>query len=367
MENKLLYKIALPKLTGVGPILTKVLLSYCGNEEEIFKKNRKELAKIPQLGNITAHKIIESREAALSRARDELPFIKKNNIQVISYVDKEYPNRLKYCDDSPVMLFFKGNADLNSEKVISIVGTRRVTNYGKKLIKDFLYELRGSDVLIVSGLAYGADTKVHQACVEFQIPTLGVLAHGLDILYPPRNKKLAAQMQKNGGLLTEYFSNTNPDRQNFPERNRIVAGISDATIIVESDVKGGSLITADIAFSYNRDVFTFPGNVGSQYSSGCNNLIKYQKASLIENTADVFRVLGWEKTMASQQSRQRQLFLDLGEIDQKIVKQLLSESLSAQQISVKSSLPLSLIQTHLLNLELQGVVRISPGNLYTLN
>ena len=367
MDSELLYYIGLQILKGVGPVNAKLLLSYCGSAKTVFTANEEELLQIPQIGQITVNQIIHSRDVALQRAKEELFYIEKNNIQVLPYNHDEFPNRLKYCDDGPALLFYQGTANLNATKIVTIVGTRRMTDYGKRLIKDLLYEMQGMELVVVSGLAYGVDTAVHKACVEYNIPTIGVLAHGLDRIYPARNHSLANSMKQKGGLLTEFLTKTNPDRENFPKRNRIVAGLSDATIVVESDVKGGSLITADIAFSYDRDVMAFPGSVNQQFSGGCNNLIKYNKASLIENAGDVFRLLGWEKTGEEKKNRQRQLFLDLGEVEQKLVKLLMKESLSAHLLSVKSSIPLPLVQTHLLNLELKGVVRIAPGNRYTLN
>ena len=362
-----IYKIALLKLKGIGSVNAKLLLSYCGSAQKVFEATKKELVAIPQIGEITAQSVLASKEEALETATAELEFIERENIQIISYYDAEYPNRLKYCEDSPVTLFYKGNANLNAEKFLTIVGTRNITNYGKQIVKDVLYQLRGIDVTIVSGLAYGVDTEVHKACLEHNLPTIGVLAHGLDKIYPSQNRKLANQMLEHGGLLTEFTTNTRPDRENFPKRNRIVAGISDATIVVESGESGGSLITADIAFSYNRDVMAFPGNVDQEYSKGCHRLIKSNQASLIENADDILRLLGWQIDEKVNQNRQKQLFLNLNEVEQQIVKLLLNNPLSAELISVKSSLPLSLVRTHLLNLELNGVVRISPGNEYTLN
>ena len=367
MKSNVIYKIALLKLKGIGSVNAKLLLSYCGSAEAVFSAPKEELIAIPQIGEITANHILSSKEEAISIAEEEIDFVEKNNIQVISYYDEQYPNRLKYCDDSPVTLFYKGNASLNAQKMLTMVGTRKITNYGKQLIKDFLFQLRGMDVTVVSGLAYGVDTEVHKACLEYQLPTIGVLAHGLDAMYPARNKKLSKTMLEKGGLLTEFTTNTRPDRENFPKRNRIVAGLTDATIVVESGESGGSLITADIAFSYSRDVMAFPGSVGQEHSQGCNNLIKYNKASLIETADDALRLLGWQRGEQTKQNRQKQLFLDLNEVEQQIVKVLMKQPHSAEMISVKSSLPLSLVRTHLLNLELNGVVRISPGNQYTLN
>lgn len=359
--------LTIAKLSGIGSKMMKNLISHFGSAENLLNAELEDLLRIDNIGKATAGKILSSKEEAIEIAREEFNFIEKKNIKHIPFVSKEYPNRLHYCDDSPFSLFFIGNANLNAQKIISIVGTRKVTEYGKRIIKDFLYDLKEANILVVSGLAYGVDSEVHKTCVEFNIPTVGVLAHGLDNIYPATNKNLAKKMIQNGGLLTEYFTKTNPDRQNFPTRNRIVAGLADATIIIESDKKGGSLITAEIANSYKRDVFAFPGNIQQQYSSGCNALIKQHKADLIENANDLFQTMGWQSIEAKPQSRQRKLFLELNETEQKIVQILHEEPLTADKISVKSLLPMSLIHTHLLNLELKGVVRPLPGNKFTIN
>lgn len=359
--------LAVAKLSGIGSKMMKNLIGHFGSAEHLLNANINDLLEVDKIGAVTAKKIIESKKEALEIAQHEFDFILKKNINHIPFVSKDYPNRLHYCDDSPFSLFFIGNANLNTQKVISIVGTRKVTEYGKRIIKDFLYELKDSDVLVVSGLAYGVDSEVHKTCVEFNIPTVGVLAHGLDLIYPATNKNLAKKMIQNGGLLTEYFTKTNPDRQNFPTRNRIIAGLADATIIIESDRKGGSLITGEIANSYKRDVFAFPGNIHQQFSSGCNSLIKQHKADLIENASDLFQTMGWSKLEQTTQNRQRKLFLELNETEKKIVQILNEEALSADLLSVKSLLPMSLIHTHLLNLELKGVIRTLPGNKFTIN
>jgi len=368
METDFTYEIALTQLQGVGPKLSKVLLSKYHSAKNIFSATKKDLLNIEQFGTVVASQLLSSKKTALKRAEEEMKYLQKNpRVRPIFYTNKQYPNRLKYCDDAPVLLYAEGNMNLNAPKIIAIVGTRKISSYGKKLISDLIYQLTEDNVVIISGLAYGVDSQVHKECVKHKIENVGVLAHGLDTLYPATNRQLAKNMVKNGGLLTEYLTNTRPNRENFPSRNRIIAGLADATIVIESDVSGGSLITADIAFSYHRDVFAFPGRVDDQYSSGCNQLIKTQKALLIENASDLYRHLGWDTTASSNTSRQRQLFVELSDQEQQIATFLQEEDLTAEQISVKCGMPLSKVRTLLLNLELKGVLRISPGNQFALN
>ncbi len=367
MNEQLLYQIGITKLKGIGPKLSQQLIQHYGDACSIFSATKQEIAKIEQFGPKTANFIEESKQEALDIANDEISYLKKKpHIRPIFFTDSEYPNRLKYCSDAPILLFSEGKMELNHSRIISIVGTRKMTNYGQKLIQDFLFELQNEDILVVSGLAYGVDSFVHKTCVDLGIATVGVIAHGIDTIYPPANKNLAKKMKQNGGILTEFTTKTKPNRENFPIRNRIVAGLSDATIIVESDYKGGSLITADLAFSYNRDVFAFPGRVGDQYSTGCNYLLKTQKALLIEHSRDLFYHLGWDKK-SEQKQRQKSLFIELTDEERKIAKLILKESLTLEQISIKSMLPMNEVRTVVLNLELKGLLRIVPGNQYLLN
>ncbi|MBX2846262.1 MAG: DNA-processing protein DprA [Saprospiraceae bacterium] len=367
MESKHLYQIAITALDGVGPVIARNLISYCGSVESVFSSSLQELVRIPGIGKLTAQKLIASRKAALKRAEKELKFLDRNkHIQPIFYLDKDFSNRLKFCSDAPLMVYFNGNVDLNANRMIAVVGTRRMSNYGRKLIETFIEQIAGTGVIVVSGLAYGVDTYVHKVCVQHQVATIGVLAHGLDRIYPATNKKLAKAMVKHGGLISEYTHETNPDRENFPSRNRIIAGLSDATVIIESKKQGGSLITGDLAISYHRDVFAFPGRVNDENSSGCNAFIKQQKALLIEQAGDLFAQLGWEQSIVKKNA-QRRLFVDLAENERIIVKALAGTSSSPEEISIKSSLPLSQVNTHLLNLELKGVIRSIPGNLYIVN
>jgi DNA processing protein len=262
-----LHKIALTFIKSIGPVTAKNLLAYCGSAENVFSASKKQLLQIPGVGVKTIDAIRGTD--ALVRAQQELDFVEKHEIEVLFFSDEKYPKRLKNCIDSPLLLYFKGTADLNHQRIISIVGTRNATAYGKNLCKQLCEVLSPYNVLIVSGLAYGIDVTTHKECIASNIPTVGVLGHGLDRLYPKIHKSISQKMVFNGGLLTEFPILTNPDRQNFPQRNRIIAGIADATIVVEASIKGGALITAEIANSYNKDVYAFPGRTNDVFSEGC--------------------------------------------------------------------------------------------------
>ena len=281
----LLHKIALSCITGVGSVLARNLVSYCGSPEDVFSAKRKHLRKVPGIGPKTVELIENHR--AFERAEKELAFINKYNIQALFLTDETYPKRLKNCFDAPVMLYFKGNADLNSGKVISVVGTRSSTDYGRDICRTLLAGLKVHNPLIVSGLAYGIDFLAHKEALKNSLSTVGIMAHGLDRIYPSPHRPLAEKMVASGGLLTEFVSGTAPDRENFPKRNRIIAGLADVVIVVEANIKGGALITAELANSYDRDVFAFPGRITDEYSSGCNHLIKTHRANLITKLADL--------------------------------------------------------------------------------
>lgn len=366
MSDSLKYKIALTLIPSIGDILAKKLLTYCGNAEQIFREKKSTLEKIPGIGAAYAKAVIS--HSIFDRAEEEMRFITENKIQPIFYSDVAYPKRLTYCEDSPVMLYFKGQTNLNAEKVISIVGTREATDYGKELCEKLIAELGAHQVLIVSGLAYGIDTCAHRAALDNQLSTVCVLAHGLDKIYPSVNKPMANKMLESGGWLSDFTSKVIPDKENFPRRNRIVAGISDATIVIESKAKGGSLITAEIANSYNRDVFAFPGRVNDIFSEGCNNLIKQHKAALIQSAADIVYLLGWEKTNQVNAPVQKQLFIEL-KPNEELVVNLLKEKnqLAIDDLCLLSKLPMSSVSALLLTLEFSGIIKSLPGKMYRLN
>ena len=363
-----LHQVALTFIKNIGPTLAKSLVSYFGDAESVFNASRAKWMKVPGIGEKTVDQM--DMGAALCRAEEELKFIEKNKIDVIFYTDSRYPKRLKICNDSPVLLYSKGNANLNAQHIISIVGTRNATDYGKHLCKQLVEELQAYNVLVVSGLALGIDVAAHKECVKLNVPTVGVLGHGLDRIYPGQNRSIAEKMQENGSLLSEYPSGTIPDRENFPQRNRIVAGIADATIVVEASLKGGALITAEIANSYNRDVFAFPGRIGDDYSEGCNFLIRNNKAALLTSGADLAYVLGWEKTDELKPvAEQFMLPIDLSKDEQTIfnILQLSKSPVAIDELTIQTNMPTSLLAMNLLNMEMQGYIRSLPGKVYCVS
>ncbi len=366
MQENLKYKIALTLIPNVGDILAKRLVAYCGGIEAVFSEKKSALEKIPGIGSVNVKDVIN--HSIFERVEEEIKFIKKNNITPLFYLDATYPKRLLHCEDSPVLLYYKGNTNLNSEKIISIVGTREATEYGKKLCEDLIAELAPHNVVIVSGLAYGIDICAHKAALDNKLQTVCGLAHGLDRIYPVIHNSIAQKMLENGGWLTDFISDTKPNRENFPRRNRIVAGISDATIVIESKKKGGSLITADIANSYNRDVFAFPGRIDDVCSEGCNNLIKQNKAALIQSGADLVYILGWEQTKNRKAPKQKQLFIELS-TDEELVVNVLKEkeSVTIDDLCFACKLPMSKVSALLLTLEFSGIVKSFPGKAYRLN
>jgi DNA processing protein len=370
-QQDLLYKIALTLLPDVGNVTAKNLLAFSGNAESVFKEKKSSLLKIPGIAERTADKLLAdlSNKNYLLRAEKEIRFIEANKAEVIFYTDEKYPSRLKYCHDSPVLLYYKGSADLNTAKIVSVVGTRTPTEYGKELTKQFVSELAGSGILVVSGLAYGVDVLAHKTALESELDTVGVVAHGLDRIYPSVHESIALKMQSQGGILTDYMSGTNPDRENFPSRNRIVAGMCDALVVIETRLKGGSLITAEIANSYGRDVFAFPGRANDEFSSGCNAFIKRNKAVLIENAADLLYVMNWEdKPKKVSAGKQIPLPVNLNAKEKKIVDVFKDkQSVHIDEICYLSGFTVSDVAANLLQLEFTNVVRSLPGKMYQLN
>ena len=365
-DRTLHFCIALTLLPGVGDINAKKLVAVTGSAEALFTEKRSALLRIPGMNRSILTNITNNRDI-LERASKEVEFIRKFRITPHFFTESGYPERLKQCIDSPVLLFTLGNADLNKPRIVSVVGTRRATEYGKEICQRLISGMVELEVLVVSGLAYGIDTCAHKSALDNGLQTAGVLAHGLDRIYPPLNKQLALRMTEQGGLVTEFLSGTNPDRENFPKRNRIIAGLSDATIVVEAGVKGGALITADIANSYNRDVFAVPGRIGDPVSEGCNNLIKTNRAALIQSAADISYIMGWDKEKPAQKVVQRSLFIQL-EPDQEMVVSILRENgdCSLDKICIASGLQTSKVASALLNLEFEGLVKCLPGKIYRL-
>lgn len=368
-EEEQLYSIALTMIPGVGHIGAKRLVDGMGSATDVFRLRNELPDRLPGV----SRRIVEALDAprAIERAREELAFVQKKQIRCLTLADEAYPSRLRECEDAPVVLFFRGNADLNALRIVSVVGTRRTTDYGLQTCATFLRELKElcPDVLVVSGLAYGIDIQAHREALANSLPTVGVLAHGLDRIYPSVHRKTAVEMLAQGGLLTEFLSGTMPDRYNFISRNRIVAGMSDAVVVVESAEKGGSLITAGLAGSYNRDCFAFPGRAGDTSSRGCNLLIRENKASLLLSAEELVTDMGWMEKTAPVKGEcvQRSLFLNLSDEEQLVVRLLEQQGdLQINTLVVAANIPVHRMNAILFELEMKGVVRVLAGGVYQL-
>ncbi len=364
-NEELLYAIALTKIDKVGAVTAKNLVNFFGTAQAVFKARKKDLLRIPQIVESMIPSFLDP--ISLTLAEKELRYIEKEGIQLLFYTDPTYPARLKNYNDCPFFLFYKGTSNLNMDKIIAVVGTRKMTEYGKAMINQLIDALSGMGILVVSGLAYGVDSQVHKRCIETGIETIGILGHGLDRIYPAENRSLAKSMIGQGGLLTEFGINTKPDRENFPKRNRIVAGMSDAIIVVETLREGGSMITASYANQYNKDVFAFPGKAQDPYSSGCNFLIKNHQAQLIESAEDLILNMRWDVDSHSKKQIQQQLFVDLDE-DETCIIQLLKENNSLHIDHFHQNLEFSpgQLASLLIGLEFKGVLQALPGKKYTL-
>lgn len=363
MNCELLYEVALTLVPGIGDVNGKKLVAYCGGAEAVFREKKKSLSKIPGIGEKTVDSILS--QDVLSRAEKELDFADKYGIRILYYLNSNYPKRLQHCYDSPMVLYCSGYTDLNVAKIIGVVGTRNVTDYGKLMTDKIISELVDDDVMVVSGLAYGVDTCAHIASVKNGLKTAAVLAHGLHTIYPPMNKNLAKRILEDGGcLLTEQISGVDPDRENFPKRNRIVAGMIDCLIVVESAAKGGALITAEIANTYDREVFAVPGRVGDIYSIGCNNMIKDNKASILLDADGLRSIMRWDedKKVVPKQMR---MFREFSE-DEKMVMNLFEENavVYLDKIITETSFSPTKIASILLSLEFDGVLAALPGKRY---
>jgi DNA processing protein len=358
-----IFQIAITMLPGVGDVLAKNLIAYCGSAEAVFAEKKSALEKIPGIGNTTAAKI--KAATPLKRAEEELAYITKHNITTFFYLDEAYPKRLKHCIDAPILLYFRGKGGLNPNRAISIVGTRNATQHGRETTEMLVKETKPYQITIVSGLAYGIDIAAHKAAVDERVPTVGVLAHGLDRIYPALHLKIAEQMLENGGLLTEFPSGTNPDRENFPKRNRIIAGLSDATVVVEAAEKGGALITAELAHGYNRDVFAMPGRVNDPFSAGCNKLIFLNKAAILRHAKDLEFYLNWQSDEKQSKPQQSKLFIEISAEEQPIADLLRqSGKIHIENLCTLAALPVSKVLHVLFNLEIKGAVRAHPGKVY---
>jgi DNA processing protein len=353
------YQIALTQLCGFGPIRTRQLLQFVENEASVFDLPIKKLAQISGFSTDILKKM--NRESALEKSDVILQAIQRQQIDLLFYTDIEYPRRLKQCEDAPLLLYTKGNLDLNDTRFVAIVGTRDASDYGKRICSELIQQFVGTDIVVVSGMAYGIDIAVHQLCLQYGVQTIGVMAHGLEIVYPHLHRSTAKKMLNQGGLISEYPPNTKPDRENFPMRNRIVAGMCDATIVVESKIKGGSLITADLANDYSRDVFAYPGNVFDEHSEGCNSLIANNKAHLIRNGADFLQKMGWDLTVRN--PVQRSIFHSLSTEEQHVMALLeKSGQMNIDSMAMHLNFPSSKLSVILFQLEMNGLIASVPGN-----
>ncbi|MFN4286475.1 MAG: DNA-processing protein DprA [Lacibacter sp.] len=366
VPTDLLYQIALTHVPQIGPVQARILAEHFEDAASIFKAKKQQLEKIEGIGPVRAA-AIKSFEN-FERAEAEVAFVDKHNIRALYLKHADYPQRLLHCYDPPTVLYYKGTANLNSAKIIAVIGTRHNTDYGKEMTQRLLESLAPYQPLVVSGLAFGIDALAHKKALQLQLPTVGVLAHGLDTIYPGPHSNLARDMvAAGGGLLSEFGQGTPPDRHNFPTRNRVVAGMCDATVVIETAPRGGSMITANLAYSYNRDVFAFPGKVTDGRSEGCNQLIQQQKAILLRSGEELARHMGWI-SQPPRQSTQRQLFVQL-EPDEELLYRLLQQQagMHIDEINQRcGSLSSSAIAAALLTLELKGVVRSLPGKCYSL-
>jgi DNA processing protein len=363
-EISLKHKIALSIIPGIGDINARKLVSHVGSVEGLFSESYRSLIKIPGIGANLAKSVCD--RSYMETAEKEAEYLTNNNIKTFFYLDSDYPYRLRQCDDSPVTFYFTGCCDLNASKILSVVGTRNATPRGKELCDKIIGGLAGGhpDLIIVSGLAYGIDIAAHKASLANNLQTIGVLAHGFKTTYPSVHRSVAREIEKKGALVTDFLSDALPERNNFLKRNRIIAGLSDATLVVESGIKGGALITADIAGSYNRDVFAVPGRPGDQWSSGCNSLIKANKAALIENADDIEYFLSWKPT-GTRVPVQRTLFSELNDSEKLIYENLtLNGEMNIDLLCRTVDIPVYKLSALLLQMEFNGILKCYPGNLY---
>ena len=358
-EQELFSILALQKVELVGDVVAKKLLNHFESASAVFNAKANQLTSIDGIGSALVKNLKD--KSVFAKAEAELKYIQDNDIDILFYKDILYPEKLKHCFDSPILLFSAGNIDLQKRRIISIVGTRQVTSHGAEFCRNLIAEIAPLNPIIVSGFAYGVDIVAHQAAMEHDLQTIGVLAHGLNQIYPASHKKYCKKMEENGGFMTEFWSNSNPDKENFVKRNRIVAGMTEATIVIESAERGGSLITASLANDYNRDVFAVPGRITDKYSLGCNNLIKTQKANLLTSAADLIYMLNWD-IKESKKGVQKQLFVDLLPDEQKVYDYLLQNGTEEMDvIALECQFPIYLLSGMLLNMELKGVIRPLQG------
>ncbi|WP_210464882.1 DNA-processing protein DprA [Rufibacter roseolus] len=369
MSPDLLYQVALPLIPGVAGVMSRALLGYCGSAEAVFSASKERLTKVPGVGSLLSDKILSHRSAALHEAETILKRVEKENVRILFYTSPDYPQRLKNVPDAPLLLYYKGNADLNAAKVISIVGTRKSTEYGRAVTEQLVQALVKHEVLVVSGLAYGIDIAAHRVALKAGLPTVGVMGTGIDLIYPSVHKAEAQKMLSKGGLLTEFPFGTAPDAPRFPARNRIIAGLADCTIVVESTSKGGSLISADIAHGYDREVMAVPGPITSPTSQGCNHLIKTLKAVPYTQPKDLEELLNWDNALASPKisSEPQEDYAGFSEEERKVLRSLKEAGpLHIDVLSRHTQLSMNQLSTVLLTLEFSSHVKSLPGKQFAL-
>jgi DNA processing protein len=362
-KNERVALLRLQHIPNIGDVTARKLIAHCGSPLAVFTENRRHLLKIDGVGTHVLQGLYDAEHE--EAAECEYDFIQKNAIRVTSYLDAEYPRYLRHCIDAPLLLFGRGKIDLEGQRIISVVGTRNITAYGAAFCERFIEDIAPLNPIIVSGFAYGVDICIQRAAARMGLQTIGCLAHGLNQIYPKIHSQYRIDVEINGGFLTEFWSTSHPNRENFLKRNRIIAGMSEATVVVESAEKGGSLVTADIASSYNRDVFAVPGRTNDKYSIGCNNLIKQQKAHILTSAADLIYMLNWELQHKSNKAVQQELFTELDDTEKTIYgylqkggKQLLDS------IALECKIPIFRASSTLLNMEMKGVIRPLPGKLF---
>ena len=363
--SEILHKMAITRIPKVGGVLAKNLISYCGGAEAVFRAKKRELLKVPGIGPVIAGNILEQN--VLREAEVEMEWMERHDIQPIFYLDDNYPLRLRPYEEAPLVLFYKGNVDLNAPRTVAIVGTRKPTERGKMVCEEIVEELKKYEVQIISGLAYGIDVTAHKKCVEIGVPTIGILGHGLDRIYPHAHRNVGMEMCENGGLLTEFSYQVQPKREHFPMRNRIIAAMSDALIVVESGEGGGSIISAELGNKYGKAVFAVPGRLRDDHSKGCNLLIKKGKARLLEHADDIASTLKWDSEEAEKPDIREKILADLNE-NEKIIVNILQnvDDMTIDKITFESRLAPAKISSILLNLEFKGLIKNLPGKRYML-
>lgn len=365
MDQNRLALLALHFIDGIGDYLIKQVISYTGSAEKAFKTPKGKLMQIPGVGEVTAEAILNGKP--FQEAEKELRRAEKESVELVFYMDKKYPSRLKSIPDAPSILYIKGHIDFENPKSVAIVGTRQATPYGKAQVEKIIRELAPHQPLIVSGLAYGIDIHAHKQAIKYNLPTIGILGSGMDRIYPAAHRDTARKMFEHGGLVTENCFGTKPDAHNFPQRNRIIAGLCDALLVIEAAEKGGALITAEIANTYNKDVFACPGSIGETFSAGCNNLIKSNKAHLLTSVKDIEYIMGWDA--AKPPRKKASATLEGYEPDEQTVLKVMIDkkaNVLIDELSWKANLPVSQLASVLLGLEFKGIVKSMPGKQYAL-